>query len=130
MALGDLMASRLVHSSSASVPLPNHHTNHLDGQLPVLDNGPDPPPRNDDPPAPVALLPQVVVLCEQRHDGFDEAAAATAAAAGSGLVSKWRPKDRVMDDAPSLAVLPAPAVLEDSYRVVISNAFRGSCWLG
>ncbi|XP_040384579.1 regulatory-associated protein of TOR 1-like isoform X1 [Oryza brachyantha] len=131
MALGDLMASRLVHSSSASVPLPNHHTNHLDGQLPVLDNGPDPPPRNDDPPAPVALLPQVVVLCEQRHDGFDEAAAATAAAAGSstsGLVSKWRPKDRMKTGCVAL-VLCLNISVDPPDVIKISPCARKECWI-
>ena len=90
-------------------PLPNHHHhnhnqnhNHAgDGLLAA--NGPEP--RNGleaatevEKPAPVAYLPQVVVLCEQRHEpeGIDEAAAAAAAPSTSGLVSKWRPKDRVM----------------------------------
>jgi regulator-associated protein of mTOR len=116
------MASRLVHSSSSSAApsaaLPNHHTNHLvDDHLPV-ENGPDPrrdvPDEEPPPPPPpqVALLPQVVVLCEQRHEGFDEAAAAAAGPSTSGPVSKWRPKDRVMD-----AILPAAAL----------QLFAGSC---
>jgi hypothetical protein len=70
-------------------------------------NGPEP--RRDDAGEPpeeedegrtvglVACLPQTVVLCEQRHGGFDEAAAAAAGPSTSGPVSKWRPKDRVMD---------------------------------
>jgi regulator-associated protein of mTOR len=122
MALGDLMVSRLVHSSSSSPspspsrstaaapapPLPNHH-HHLQNRNHAVDgllaaSGPEP--RNGleaaaevEKPAPVAYLPQVVVLCEQRHepDGIDEAAAAAAGPSTSGLVSKWRPKDRVMD---------------------------------
>jgi regulator-associated protein of mTOR len=48
-------------------------------------------------PEPVVCLPQVVVLCEQHHEGLDEAAAAASAPSTSGLVSKWHPKDRVMD---------------------------------
>jgi len=108
MALGDLMASRLVHSSSSPspstaappAPLPNHHHNHVTDDLPVA-NGPEPrnglEPAEVDKPAPVTYLPQVVVLCEQRHEGIDEAAAAAAGPSTSGLVSKWRPKDRVMD---------------------------------
>jgi regulator-associated protein of mTOR len=114
MALGDLTASRLVHSSSSPspspvappAPLPNHHRHHshvTDG-LPVAANGPEPrngglEPAEAERPEPVVCLPQVVVLCEQRHEGLDEAAAAAAASAPStsGLVSKWRPKDRVMD---------------------------------
>jgi regulator-associated protein of mTOR len=108
MALGDLMASRLVHSSSSSslspaappAPLPNHlHGKRVTDGLTVA-NGPEP--RNGlevaevEMPAPVVYLPQVVLLCEQRHEGLDEAAAATGPST-SGLVSKWRPKDRVMD---------------------------------
>ena len=109
------MASRLGHSSTSPSPSPaaaatpvpplphqqhqNHH-NHVADDLPVA-NGPEP--RNGlevaevEKPAPVAYLPQVVVLCEQRHQGIDEATAAAAAPSTSGLVSKWRPKDRVMD---------------------------------
>jgi regulator-associated protein of mTOR len=108
MALGDLMASRLVHSSSSPspstaappAPLPNHHHNHVTDDLPVA-NGPEPrnglEPAEVEKPASVAYPPQVVVLCEQRHEGIDEAAAAAAGPSTSGLVSKWRPKDRVMD---------------------------------
>ena len=105
------MPSRLGHSSSSPVPvpLPNHHHSHVPDDLPVV-NGPKS--RNGleaadvEKPAPVAYLPQVVVLCEQRHEGIDEAASAAAGPSTSGLVSKWRPKDRVMDaiqyaDAPS-----------------------------
>ena len=117
------MASRLVHSSSSpspspspsmaapTPPLPNHHHNHVTDDLPVA-NGPEP--RNGlevaevEKPAPVVYLPQVVVLCEQRHEGIDEAAAA-AGPSTSGLVSKWRPKDRVMD-----AIQYADALSTDS----------------
>jgi len=92
-------------------PLPNHHHNHVTDDLPVA-NGPEP--RNGlevaevEKPAPVVYLPQVVVLCEQRHEGIDEAAAA-AGPSTSGLVSKWRPKDRVMD-----AIQYADALSTDS----------------
>ncbi|KAG8097536.1 hypothetical protein GUJ93_ZPchr0013g35852 [Zizania palustris] len=115
MALGDLMASRLVHSSSSSSTssvsssaapspaMPNHHlTSHVD-ERPV-ENGPEPLRRDADEetpapaPTPMACLSQVAVLCEQRHEGFDEAAAAVAGPSTSGLVSKWRPKDRAQYD--------------------------------
>jgi regulator-associated protein of mTOR len=88
MLLGDLMASRLVHSSSSPspspaeppAPLPNHHHHsHVTGDLPVAANGPEPrnglEPAEVERPEPVVCLPQVVVLCEQRHEGLDEAAA-------------------------------------------------------
>lgn len=41
----------------------------------------------------MAYLPQNVVLCEIRHDAFE--ACTPSGPAESGLVSKWRPKDRV-----------------------------------
>jgi len=77
MAVGDVMPSRLGHSSSSPVPvpLPNHHHSHVPDDLPVV-NGPKS--RNGleaadvEKPAPVAYLPQVVVLCEQRHEGIDD----------------------------------------------------------
>ncbi|KAL5226220.1 hypothetical protein ABZP36_012859 [Zizania latifolia] len=119
MALGDPVASRLVHSSSSSSAapspaMPNHHlANHVD-ERPV-ENGPEPLRRDADEetpaPGPMSSLPQVVVLCEQRHEAFDEAAAAAAGPSTSGLVSKWRPKDRVMDIA-ALAILPAAAAVQ------------------
>jgi len=141
MALGDLMASRLVHSSSSpspspspsmaapTPPLPNHHHNHVTDDLPVA-NGPEPrnglEPAEVEKPAPVAYLPQVVVLCEQRHEGIDEAAAA-AGPSTSGLVSKWRPKDRVMDaiqyaDAPSTDSAIILDCLLDSVRLDLGDS--------
>ena len=65
-----------------------------------------------------AVLPQVVVLCHQRHEGIDEAAAAAAAASStSGLVSKWRPKDRVMD-----VMQFADAVSSASSDIILGNS--------
>ena len=43
----------------------------------------------------MAYLPQTVVLCELRHDAFE--ASEPAGPAVNGLVSKWRPKERVRD---------------------------------
>jgi regulator-associated protein of mTOR len=40
-----------------------------------------------------AYLPQTVVLCELRHEAFE--ASVPTGPSDSGLVSKWRPKDRV-----------------------------------
>ena len=118
MALGDVMGSRLGHSSSSPAPapppaaLPNHHHSHVADGLPVV-NGLEP--RNGleaadvEKPAPVVYLPQVVVLCEQRHEGLDEAAAGPST---SGPVSRWRPKDRVMDVWRLAAVFTASAVTQ------------------
>lgn len=41
----------------------------------------------------MAYLPQTVVLCELRHDGFEDCM--PSGPSDSGLVSRWRPRDRV-----------------------------------
>lgn len=41
----------------------------------------------------MAYLPQTIVLCDLRHHAFE--VFRPAAPSDSGLVSKWRPKDRV-----------------------------------
>ena len=41
----------------------------------------------------MAYLPQTIVLCELRHEGFEDCV--PAGPSDSGLVSKWRPRDRV-----------------------------------
>ncbi|KAF8706341.1 hypothetical protein HU200_030603 [Digitaria exilis] len=133
------MASRLVYSSPSpspspaapSAPLPNHHHHSrvTDG-LPVA-NGPEP--RNGleaaevERPAPVAYLPQVVVLCEQRHEGLDEAAAATGPST-SGLVSKWRPKDRMKTGCVAL-VLCLNISVDPPDVIKISPCARMECWI-
>ena len=135
------MASRLVHSSSSSsssssLPTPSPaapvslQTDRVDGDLPVP-NGPtelrrddaaEPPEEDDDAgrAMPLACLPQVVVLREQRHDGFDEAAAAAAGPSTSGPVSKWRPKDRVMD----VQLLPPTPVVDHFFLTIATPSSR------
>ncbi|KAK3119564.1 hypothetical protein QOZ80_9AG0672290 [Eleusine coracana subsp. coracana] len=138
MALGDLMASRLVHSSSSpspssappSAPLPNHRHNHVTDDLPVA-NGPEP--RNgleadEEKPAPVAYLPQLVVLCDQRHEGLDEAAAAGAGPSTSGIVSKWRPKERMKTGCVAL-VLCLNISVDPPDVIKISPCARMECWI-
>lgn len=44
-------------------------------------------------PTSMAYLPQTIVLCELRHAAFE--ASTPTGPSDSGLVSKWRPKDRV-----------------------------------
>lgn len=101
MALGDLMASRISQSSLAVVSnhLDDCASNHDDdGDLISL--------RRDSEVASssygnaavttattMVYLPQTIVLCELRHDAFE--ACLPAGPSDSGLVSKWRPKDRV-----------------------------------
>ncbi|XP_062201738.1 regulatory-associated protein of TOR 1-like isoform X2 [Phragmites australis] len=136
MALGDLMASRLVRSSSSPSPaapsasLPNHHHNHVTDDLPVV-NGPEPRNRleaDEEKPAPVAHLPQVVVLCEQSLEGLDEAAAAAAGPSTSGLVSKWRQKDRMKTGCVAL-VLCLNISVDPPDVIKISPCARMECWI-
>ncbi|KAF8648795.1 hypothetical protein HU200_064494 [Digitaria exilis] len=133
------MASRLVHSSPSpspspaapSAPLPNHHHHSRVTDGLAVANGPEP--RNGleaaevERPAPVAYLPQVVVLCEQRHEGLDEAAAATGPST-SGLVSKWRPKDRMKTGCVAL-VLCLNISVDPPDVIKISPCARMECWM-
>lgn len=48
----------------------------------------------------MAYLPQTVVLCELRHEAFE--ACVLSGPSDSGLVSKWRVKDRVLSTFPSI----------------------------
>ncbi|RRT50232.1 hypothetical protein B296_00051887, partial [Ensete ventricosum] len=104
MALGDLMASGL-SGSSASV------SNHLDefsgredGDAVTAAEGAEPevatpaggnlPVRASAAATSMVYLPHTVVLSDFRHEGFEDCAAV--GPSDNGLVSKWRPKDRVM----------------------------------
>lgn len=98
MALGDLMASRLSHSSSADTSVvPNHH--QLVNDLDSSSNDDSASQRRDSDAAScsyastVSVLPQPAVLCELRHESFEDYV--PAGPSDSGLVSKWRIKDRV-----------------------------------
>lgn len=101
MALGDLMASRFSQSSLAVV------SNHLEEEcVSIHEDGDLSSQRRDSDAASssygnattatttsMAYLPQTVVLCEFRHEAFESCL--PAGPSDSGLVSKWRPKDRV-----------------------------------
>lgn len=102
MALGDLMASRFSQSSVAVVS-----SNHLEECGSSNEDGDLSSQRRGDSDAAsssygnatsstttsMAYLPQTVVLCEFRHEAFE--ASLPAGPSDSGLVSKWRPKERV-----------------------------------
>jgi len=89
-------------SSTASTIIANHVTNHVD-EFSLREDGDGGLKRepelviavNSGPTATssIAYLPQTVVLCDFRHEGFEESV--PLGPAESGLVSKWRPKDRV-----------------------------------
>lgn len=100
MALGDLMASRFSQSAVVS----NHLNDDCGSAHDEIDL------RRDSDTASssytnnatvttittttsLAYLPQNVVLCELRHETFE--ASTPSGPSDSGLVSKWRPKDRV-----------------------------------
>lgn len=100
MALGDLMASRFSQSSAALL------SNHLEECVSSHDDGDLSSQRRDSETASssygnastsattsMAYLPQTMVLCELRHEAFE--ACRPTGPSDSGLVSKWRPKDRV-----------------------------------
>lgn len=53
----------------------------------------------------MAYLPQTVVLCELRHEAFE--ACVLSGPSDSGLVSKWRVKDRVLSTFPSIWFPPS-----------------------
>ncbi|XP_029125083.1 regulatory-associated protein of TOR 1-like [Cajanus cajan] len=113
MALGDFMASRFSQSTVPGVPSQSHHDDSTSSSssssaaAATTNDDADFANRRDSEAAiasscgnytgnaatSMAYLPQTVVLCELRHDAFEPAV--PAGSSGSGLVSKWRPKDRV-----------------------------------
>lgn len=103
MALGDLMASRFSQSSSPSV---SNHLDEFSGREHSGDVGSAAVQRREQEAGVVtgvnpveaattsmAYLPQTVVFCDFRHEGFEDCV--PLGPSESGLVSKWRPKDRV-----------------------------------
>lgn len=104
MALGDLMAAPLFsQSSTASTTTPTIHADEFtssreDGELEAAAAaaaaaGVNYAPTATTTTSSIAYLPQTVVLCDFRHEGFEEIV--PLGTAESGLVSRWRPKDRV-----------------------------------
>ena len=101
MALGDLMASRYSQSAVVSNHFDDCGSSHEDGDLASSSQ------RRDSETASssthgnasgstatsMAYLPQNMVLCELRHEAFE--ACVPTGPSDNGLVSKWRPKDRV-----------------------------------
>ncbi|GMH10001.1 hypothetical protein Nepgr_011842 [Nepenthes gracilis] len=132
MALGDLMASRFSHSSTAV-------SNHLD-ECSSREDGEF---RRDSETASssvvygnatavtttatsMAYLPQTVVLCELRHEAFE--ACLPAGPAEVGLVSKWRPKDRMKTGMVAL-VLCLNISVDPPDVIKISPCARMECWI-
>ncbi|XP_072974981.1 regulatory-associated protein of TOR 1 [Typha angustifolia] len=129
MALGDLMASRF-SQSSASV------SNHLD-EFSEREDGESGGQRREPETATTAVvptaattslayLPQTVVLCEFRHEGFEDCVAS--GPSDSGLVSKWRPKDRMKTGCVAL-VLCLNISVDPPDVIKISPCARMECWI-
>ncbi|CAK9153753.1 unnamed protein product [Ilex paraguariensis] len=134
MALGDLMASRFSASSAAvSNHLEEYNTNHEDVDLQ----------RNRDRDSEtasssyggnattitatsMAYLPQNIVFCELRHEAFE--ACEPSGPLDSGLVSKWRPKDRMKTGCVAL-VLCLNISVDPPDVIKISPCARMECWI-
>lgn len=99
MALGDLMASRFSqsvtlvsnHLDQCSVSVSEEVEERNGGDLEVVGGGFGD--RSVVTVTSMAYLPQTSVLCEVRHEAFE--VGVPAGPSNTGLVSKWRPKDRV-----------------------------------
>ncbi|CAL9769463.1 unnamed protein product [Musa acuminata subsp. burmannicoides] len=136
MALGDLMASGL-SGSSASV------SNHLDefsgredGDGATAAEGSEPEVatpaggilavRASAAATSMVYLPHTVVLSDFRHEGFEDCAAV--GPSDNGLVSKWRPKDRLKTGCVAL-VLCLNIGVDPPDVIKISPCARMECWI-
>ncbi|ESW12142.1 hypothetical protein PHAVU_008G087800 [Phaseolus vulgaris] len=149
MALGDLMASRFSQSTVLVVPNQNHHDDSTASSssssvaVVTASNNTDDADfanRGDSEAAiasssgnytgngatSMAYLPQTVVLCELRHEAFE--AAVPAGPSDSGLVSKWRPKDRMKTGCVAL-VLCLNISVDPPDVIKISPCARMECWI-
>ncbi|XP_048319912.1 regulatory-associated protein of TOR 1 isoform X1 [Ziziphus jujuba] len=133
MALGDLMASRFSQSSVAVVPnhLEDYASSHDDGDLSLQRRDSETASSsygNATTPATtsMAYLPQTIVLCELRHEAFE--ACLPTGPSDSGLVSKWRPKDRMKTGYVAL-VLCLNISVDPPDVIKISPCARMECWI-
>ncbi|KAJ7961126.1 regulatory-associated protein of TOR 1-like [Quillaja saponaria] len=133
MALGDLMASRF---SQSSVVVASNHLDDCASSHEYVDLGSQ---RRDSETASssygnatvstttsMAYLPQTMVLCELRHDAFE--ASVPTGPSDSGLVSKWRPKDRMKTGCVAL-VLCLNISVDPPDVIKISPCARMECWI-
>ncbi|KAK2981797.1 hypothetical protein RJ640_010314 [Escallonia rubra] len=74
----------------------------------------------------MAYLPQTIVLCELRHESIE--ASAPSGPSESGLVSKWRPKDRMKTGCVAL-VLCLNISVDPPDVIKISPCARMECWI-
>ncbi|KAF5747663.1 regulatory-associated protein of TOR 1 isoform X1 [Tripterygium wilfordii] len=137
MALGDLMASRF-QQSSVVAGVPNHLYNDCSGPTNDDDGELLSSQRRDSETASssyggnaatatsLAYLPQTIVLCELRHDAFEDGV--STGPSDSGLVSKWRPKDRMKTGCVAL-VLCLNISVDPPDVIKISPCARMECWI-
>ncbi|GFS38539.1 regulatory-associated protein of TOR 1 [Actinidia rufa] len=110
MALGDLMASRF---SQLSVAVSNH--------LEECSNAEEASTATR-----MTYLPQTIVLCDLRHEAFE--GCVPSGPSDSGLVSKWRPKDRMKTGCVAL-VLCLNISVDPPDVIKISPCARMECWI-
>ncbi|EEF31061.1 conserved hypothetical protein, partial [Ricinus communis] len=153
MALGDLMASRFSSTQSsvaaaASAVVSNHYDDYSSAAA-TTTNGEDAvvgdlmsQRRDSDTTTSsygnvsnsnnavtvtsMAYLPQTMVLCELRHVAFE--ASVPTGPSDSGLVSKWRPKDRMKTGYVAL-VLCLNISVDPPDVIKISPCARMECWI-
>ncbi|KAL5550675.1 hypothetical protein UlMin_000851 [Ulmus minor] len=129
MALGDLMASRFSQSTVVAV-VSNHldecASNHEDFDLSSLRRDLDTASSSYGNATSMAYLPHNIVLCELRHDAFE--ACLPSGPSDSGLVSKWRPKDRMKTGCVAL-VFCLNISVDPPDVIKISPCARMECWI-
>ncbi|CAA0830582.1 Regulatory-associated protein of TOR 1 [Striga hermonthica] len=74
----------------------------------------------------MAYLPQTVVLCEHRHEAFEDCT--PSGPSDSGLVSKWRPRERMKTGCVAL-VLCLNISVDPPDVIKISPCARMECWI-
>lgn len=107
MALGDMMALRLSHSSASVSSHLDEYSGREDGESQRKDSEASTL-GNSATATSMSYLPHTLVLCELRHEGFE--AFVSSGPPECGPVSKWRPKDRV-NLYPRLRFLNMPFII-------------------
>ncbi|XAR55764.1 hypothetical protein NMG60_11035961 [Bertholletia excelsa] len=134
MALGDLMASRFSQSSSV---VSNHYDDY--SSLEYVDLGAQRRDRDSETAScsygnatatsaatSMAYLPQTIVLCDLRHEAFEDCV--PSGPSDRGLVSKWKPKDRMKTGCVAL-VLCLNISVDPPDVIKISPCARMECWI-
>ncbi|KAL3536590.1 hypothetical protein ACH5RR_005051 [Cinchona calisaya] len=140
MALGDLIPSRFSHSSTTLSVVSNHFqdlnistssnsntsNHHEDGEKSVRNLETSSSSCVGGAVTSMAYLPQTVVLSDLRHDAFE--GSLPSGPSDSGLVSKWRPKDRMKTGCVAL-VLCLNISVDPPDVIKISPCARIECWI-